>query len=84
MIEVVSLSSKGQLVIPKDVREEMGLSPKDKFALVASGDNILLKRIKEPDLRKRMRTLMTEFAVEMKKQGITREEAMKEIKLARK
>ena len=31
MIEVVNLSSKGQLVIPKDMREEMGLNPKDKL-----------------------------------------------------
>ncbi len=33
---VVTLDSKGQIVLPKDLRERAGLKPNDKIALIAS------------------------------------------------
>jgi antitoxin PrlF len=32
---IVTIDSKGQIVLPKDVRERAGLKPSDKLALVA-------------------------------------------------
>jgi AbrB family looped-hinge helix DNA binding protein len=32
---VVTIDSKGQIVLPKDLRERAGLKPSDKLALVA-------------------------------------------------
>lgn len=52
MREVVNLSSKGQLVIPKNMREEIGLSPRDKFVLVNNKNTILLKRLQEEEKAK--------------------------------
>ena len=31
---IVSVDSKGQLVLPKDIREKFGLKPNDKLALI--------------------------------------------------
>lgn len=83
MIEVVNLSSKGQLVIPKDMREEMGLNPKDKFVLVNDKDTILLKKLQEGEIKSRMKSLMKTFTKEFKKAGITKEDLSKEIKSVR-
>lgn len=38
------LSAKGQVVIPKDVRERMGLSIGDSFDVIARGDELVLRR----------------------------------------
>lgn len=40
------LSSRGQVVIPKEVREELGLEPGTPFTVTGSGDTIVLKRVK--------------------------------------
>ncbi|HLC63017.1 MAG TPA: AbrB/MazE/SpoVT family DNA-binding domain-containing protein [Candidatus Nanoarchaeia archaeon] len=84
MIEVVNLSSKGQLVIPKNMREEMRLNQKDKFVMVNDKDTILLKRLQEEEMKTRMQSLMKEFTAEFKKKGITTKELAAEIKAARK
>ncbi len=84
MIEVVNLSSKGQLVIPKDMREEMGLNPRDKFVLVNDKDTIILKRLQEEEVKFRMISLMKAFTKEFKKAGITQEDLAREIKAVRK
>jgi antitoxin PrlF len=36
---VVTLDSKGQIVLPKDVRERADLKPDDKLALIACEEN---------------------------------------------
>jgi len=48
--DIVRLSSKGQLVIPGDVRRRFGLRPGTKLALFIDGKHILLKPIPVPDI----------------------------------
>ena len=84
MIEVVNLSSKGQLVIPKNMREEMGLNQKDKFVLVNDKDTIIMKKLQEEEVKSRMKYLIREFTREFQKAGITKEDLDKEIKATRK
>jgi AbrB family looped-hinge helix DNA binding protein len=47
MIEVVTMSSRGQLVIPKRIRKEMGLQERDKFIIVRDSENVILRKIKK-------------------------------------
>ena len=47
-VETVRLSSKGQLVIPQDVRQELEVDEGSLFALVTTKDTILLKKIQTP------------------------------------
>jgi AbrB family looped-hinge helix DNA binding protein len=49
-VVVTSMSSKGQVVIPLDVRTRLGLKEGEKFAVVGVGDTVLLKRISMPSL----------------------------------
>jgi AbrB family looped-hinge helix DNA binding protein len=46
--EFTKLSSKGQIVIPQSIREQMGLTAGTPFAVVEQKDSILLKRIELP------------------------------------
>jgi AbrB family looped-hinge helix DNA binding protein len=82
MIDVITLSSKGQLVIPKDIRESLGLEKNNKFLVTFDNDSILLKKIKEDDLKKKMNSLMKVFAKEFKQ--LTKEDLRNEIKKSRK
>ena len=50
VLEVTSLSTRGQVVIPNEIRERMKLEPGTKMIIIQEGDNILLKPIKSPNL----------------------------------
>lgn len=47
--EITSVSSKGQVVLPVSIRNEMNIQPGAKFMIFSDGESILLKPIIEPD-----------------------------------
>lgn len=47
-IEVTSMSSRGQVVIPLDIREQLGLREGEKFVVVGENDTVVLKKISMP------------------------------------
>lgn len=47
-VELTKISSRGQIVIPQDIREKMNLKEGEAFAVIGSGDTLLLKRVKTP------------------------------------
>ncbi len=48
--EVTSVSTKGQVVLPKSIRDELSIGPGAKLIVMCDGDNILIKPIKTPSL----------------------------------
>ncbi len=44
------LSSKGQVVIPEDIRKRLGLEPGAQFVVVGEGDVVVLKALKAPKM----------------------------------
>jgi len=42
------LSSRGQIVIPEEIRNRLGLEPGAQFVVVGEGDVVVLKAIKAP------------------------------------
>ncbi len=44
-----SLSSKGQIVLPADLRKKLSLREGRRFFIFSEGSNIMLKPIQEPD-----------------------------------
>jgi len=50
-IEVTSMSSRGQVVIPQGLRKRLGLKEGTKFVVVGEGDAVLLKKIKAPSAK---------------------------------
>ena len=61
-LSTTKLSSRGQVVIPESVREQLGLKPGDQFIVVGQGDVVMLKVITPPsideydDLKKKLRS----------------------------
>jgi len=45
------MSSKGQVVIPEDVRGRLGLTPGMQFVVVGEGDVVILKTITPPSMQ---------------------------------
>ena len=56
-IELTRLSSKGQIVIPNEVREQIGLSEGQVLAVSAKDKMIILKKIDNPIEEDDLRTL---------------------------
>lgn len=83
MIEVVTMSSRGQLVIPKRIRKEMGLQERDKFIIVRDSENVILRRIKRGQPDKKLLSLLDEFAKKFEEAHISPEEVKEEIRKAR-
>jgi AbrB family looped-hinge helix DNA binding protein len=54
------MSTKGQVVIPKQVREEICLKPGDEFLVTAADNAILLTRINRQELRRRLDSILDE------------------------
>ena len=48
--EVTAVSTKGQVVLPKSIRDELGLNTGTKLMVFTDGENILLRPILQPDI----------------------------------
>lgn len=42
---IVTVSSKGEIVIPKEIRDALGIKERDKLLILQKGDSILLKKM---------------------------------------
>jgi len=83
MIEVVTMSSRGQLVIPKSIRKEMGLQERDKFIIVRDSENVILRKIKKGQPNKKLLSLLDELARKFEEARISPEDVKEEIRKAR-
>ena len=69
VLEITSMSTKGQIVLPLRVRNDANLKSGTKFAVMTDGENILLKPIETPkmavfkNLLKRSRALAKESGI---------------------
>ena len=72
-VEIIKMSSKGQIVIPQDIRAEMHASEGTLFAVVSGKDSIVLKKVAMPskeELICELREIAKEGAKRARKLGI--------------
>lgn len=48
MRELITMSSKGQIVIPKHLREELKIDTGTNFAIFGNEDTVILKKVEVP------------------------------------
>ena len=48
LLATTRMSSKGQVVIPEDVRKSLNLKTGDQFVVIGRGDAVILKTISAP------------------------------------
>lgn len=53
MAPTATLTSKGQITIPKELREKLDLKKGDKLVLVEEEGNIILRKVSLEEVRKR-------------------------------
>lgn len=81
-VQVTSVSSKGQVVIPNDIRKTLGISIGMKMIVFTDGDNLLLKPIKAPNFIT-FKKLVKESKQIVTKSGFKKERVQKLIKQVR-
>lgn len=72
-VETIRMSSKGQVVIPQDVREQVHAEEGTVFAVVGRGDTIMLKKVETPSkqaLLKDLETIAREGRKRLEKKGL--------------
>jgi len=73
MVDTVKMSSKGQIVIPLSVREELKAKEGTVFAVVSGQDTVILKKITLPDkkdLIKELTAIARDGKKRLKSKGI--------------
>jgi len=56
-VEITKMSSRGQVVIPLDIREEMKAKEGTLFAVFGSNDTIVLKKVETPSKERLIKDL---------------------------
>jgi len=85
-IETTKITSKGQVVIPRDIREKEGIKEGEHFFVYGSGDSIILKRVKNLEAVKNIDEFEKVFRSAWKtakEKGITGKDVTEVIRSAR-
>jgi len=81
-VEVTSMSSRGQIVIPQKLRQRLGFSEGEKFIVLGENGTIILKRIEKPskeELIKKLDTLAEKTRQKVEASGIKESEVPKRV-----
>jgi AbrB family looped-hinge helix DNA binding protein len=82
-LATTKLSSKGQVVIPEEVRNSLGLKTGDQFIVIGKGDAVILKTISEPSFDQ-FEELLLEAQKQAKKAGLKKNDIKNAIEKVRK
>jgi len=82
--ELVKMSPKGQLVVPKRIRELEKFKPSDRFVPFHVKGGVLFKRVKIPDIKAEFTSLAEEIEEKFKREKITEKDVDEAVKWARK
>jgi AbrB family looped-hinge helix DNA binding protein len=82
-LATTTMSSKGQVVIPEAVRNEMGLEAGAQFVVISDGDAVMLKRLSKPATEE-FKALHERLRRKARAAGLTRKDIAKVIAKVRK
>ncbi len=82
-IATTKLSSKGQVVIPEEIRDKLRLKEGDQFVVIAENGVVILKSLTPPSI-KEFDALIDHARYQAKRAKLTKKSLKKTIKDARK
>jgi len=71
-IEITRASSRGQIVLPKSIREQIGINSGDFFVVYSDGDTIFIKKLEMKRIKKLFEETSKEFKKHAVRKGLTR------------
>ncbi|MDY6776177.1 MAG: AbrB/MazE/SpoVT family DNA-binding domain-containing protein [Halobacteria archaeon] len=74
-VDMVTVSSRGQISIPVDVRREIGLDEGSKLLVVSEGDSILLRKIDESTVEESVEDVLKPMWEQAEEEGVSDEDA---------
>ncbi len=74
----VRVDERGRIVIPKEIREELGIKVGSELLLDVSGDKIIVKKKYDPF--KKLASILGELTFDRSIRRIAEEQALKELK----
>jgi len=84
-VEVASVSTKGQVVIPGPIRKSLGITSGSKLVVMTDGENVLMKPIRPPQMES-FEGLLEESRKAAAEAGLTPkdvQDAIREVRRAR-
>ena len=82
-IATTKMSSKGQVVIPEEIRKRLGLEPGCQFVVVAGTEAVILKTISAPPMEE-FEALLRKARQQARKAGAKRSDIKKAVSQVRK
>lgn len=85
-VETTKMSSRGQIVIPQDIREEVDARVGTVFAIIADSDTIILKKVEKPtkeEIIQKLESIARDGLKRLEKKGITETDFKRIIQNAR-
>jgi len=80
--EVTTMSNKGQVVIPQEIRTALGIEPRTKFVVTVKEGFIIMKKLQIPNIDKEWNNIFE--TIKKKNLKITEKDITEEIKAYRK
>lgn len=82
-VDVTKISEKGQIVIPSNLRKEMGIKKSDQFLVFGEDSTIILKRLDKPEFQKSIQELSKPLQKAAERMGLKKEDLKAAIKEVR-
>ena len=81
--ELVKMSEKGQLVVPRRIREKEGFKSSDRFVAIEVEDGVLFKRVEIPEVKIEFEALSRDIQFHLKKGKVKPSDVVEAVKWAR-
>jgi len=83
--EIATVGTKGQVVIPQQIRKELGIKPRTKLAMYSRGGRLVAAKVEAPTLGDELKDLFREIDGRYKgKKRPTEREVLAEVQAYRK
>ena len=83
-VELTTLSEKGQVVLPADVRTRLKFKAGDRFLVMGKDNTVILKKLEDVGLEKSFDEITRPIREKIERLGITAKDIKKEIEEYRK
>lgn len=83
-VEITRISEKGQIVIPSNLRKEMGIKKSDQFLVFGEDNTVIFKKIEKLAIQKSFKELTKPLRESAKRLGLTKKDLARDIRAVRK